>query len=147
MSSDAEGRFTVELEQQEGFEFLVRFDLDDVPDLHVDEPEPLGHGRGPNPSRLLAAGVANCLSASLLFCLQKSKVEGAKVRSTVSGQLVRNERKRLRIGDLDVKINVHGVGAEDESRLERCLSLFEDYCVVTASVKEGIAVNVEVARD
>jgi uncharacterized OsmC-like protein len=147
VSSDAEGRFTVELEQQEGFEFLVRFDFDDVPDLLVDEPEPLGHGRGPNPSRLLAASVANCLSASLLFCLQKSKVEGARVRSSVSGQLVRNERKRLRMGDLDVKIHVQGVGAEDEARLERCLGLFEDYCVVTASVKEGIAVNVEVLRD
>ncbi len=147
MSSDAEGRFTVELEQQEGFEFLVRFDLDDVPDLLVDEPEPLGHGRGPNPSRLLAASVANCLSASLLFCLQKSKVDGVKVRSTVTGQMVRNERKRLRMGDLDVKIHVRGVGVEDEARLKRCLGLFEDYCVVTASVKEGLAVNVEVVRD
>ncbi len=147
MSSDAEGRFTVELEQQDGFEFLVRFNLDDVPDLLVDEPEPLGHGRGPNPSRLLAASLANCLSASLLFCLQKSRVEGAKVRTTVSGQHVRNERKRLRIGDLDVKIHVQGVAAEDEARLERCLGLFEDFCVVTASVKEGIAVNVEVVRD
>ena len=147
MSSDAEGRFTVELEQQDGFEFLVHFNLDDVPDLLVDEPEPLGHGRGPNPSRLLAASLANCLSASLLFCLQKSRVEGAKVRTTVSGQHVRNESKRLRIGDLDVKIHVQGVAAEDEARLERCLGLFEDFCVVTASVKEGIAVNVEVVRD
>ena len=147
MSSDAEGRFTVELEQQKGFEFLVRFDLEDVPDLLVDEPEPLGHSRGPNPSRLLAASVVSCLSASLLFCLQKSRVEGVKLHSTVSGQLVRNERKRLRVGDLDVKIQVQGVGVEDEARLERCLGLFEDYCVVTASVKEGIAVNVEVVRD
>jgi uncharacterized OsmC-like protein len=147
VSGDLEDRFTIELEQQDGFEFLVRFDLDDVPDLLVDEPEPLGHGGGPNPSRLLAVSVANCLSASLLFCLQKSKVEGVRVRTTASGQLVRNESKRLRIGGVDVKIRVSGIGEEDEGRLERCLGLFEDYCVVTASVKDGIPVNVEVVRE
>lgn len=147
MSGDPEGRFSIELEQQDGYEFLVRFDLDDVADLLVDEPEPLGQGHGPNPSRLLAVSVANCLSASLLFCLQKSKVEGVKMRTTASGQLVRNEQKRLRIGALDVEIHVYGVDAEDESRLQRCLGLFEDYCVVTASVKGGILVNVEVVRD
>jgi len=147
VSADPENSFTIELEQQDGYEFLVRFDLDSVSDLLVDEPEPLGHARGPNPSRLLAVSVANCLSASLLFCLQKSKVEGVKLRSTVSGKHVRNEQKRLRIGGIDVKIHVAGVGAEDEVRLQRCLGLFEDYCVVTASVKGGIPVSVDVVRE
>ena len=44
--------------QQDGFEFLVRFDLDDVPDLLVDEPEPLGHGRGPRREPARAGGGA-----------------------------------------------------------------------------------------
>ena len=29
-------------------------------------------------------------------------------------------------------------------RLKRCLDLFEDFCVVTASVRQGIPVSVEV---
>jgi len=36
------------------------------------------------------------------------------------------------------------VGEEDVARLERCASLFEDFCVVTESVRKGIPVNVSV---
>jgi len=139
-----EGGFIFELEQIDGYRFRVEFDLEGVDALMTDEPAPLGEGTGPNPSRLLAAAVANCLSASLLFCLQKSRVEGAKVRTTVSAGMARNQRKRLRIGGFDVRIEVSGV--TDEARLERCLGLFEDFCVVTESVRHGVPVNVEVVR-
>ena len=141
-SGSHEGGFTLQLEQVEGYRFRVEFDMDGVDDLVTDEPPPLGEATGPNPSRLLAAAVANCLSASLLFCLQKSRVEGARVRATVSSSVTRNERKRLRIGGFDVRIEVSGV--EDEARMERCLGLFEDFCVVTESVRHGVPVNVEV---
>ena len=55
-------QFSFTLEQQEDFAFLIRFDKD-LPPLLADEPPPLGKDAGPNPSRLLAASVANCLSA------------------------------------------------------------------------------------
>jgi uncharacterized OsmC-like protein len=139
-----EGGFSFELEQLEGYRFRVTFDLEGADDLITDEPTPLGEGAGPNPSRMLAAAVANCLSASLLFCLQKSRVEGAHVRATVTTSMERNERRRLRIGGFDVRIEVSGV--TDEARLERCLGLFEDFCVVTESVRNGVPVNVEVVR-
>ena len=61
--------FTFTLEQQDDYAFLIRFDTPGAAPLLSDEPEPLGRGTGPNPSRLLAAAVANCLSASLLFAL------------------------------------------------------------------------------
>src|SRR3990172_485221 len=44
-------RFNLELEQQQGFEFLVRFDWP-VAELKLDEPEPLGKRAGPNAARL-----------------------------------------------------------------------------------------------
>ncbi len=134
-------KFRIEMERIEGYEFRVKFDWDQVPEIVLDEPEPIGKRRGPNASRLLAAAVGNCLSASLLYCLEKSHAEIAGMRTIVTGALVRNERGRLRVGGLDVTIETKGV---DPARLERCRGLFEDYCVVSDSVRQGIPIRVEV---
>jgi len=136
--------FTITLQQEEGFDFRVKFDWPDNPDLLLDEPEPLGHRHGPNAARLVAAAVGNCLSASLLFCLRtKFKQNPGPLPATVTGQLARNERGRIRIGALSVRIEL----AEDASalqHLERCMAQFEDFCVVTESIRNGIPVSVEV---
>ena len=34
----------------------------------------------------------------------------------------------------------------DASRFDRCKALYEDFCIVTESVRHGIPVNVHVAR-
>ncbi|MCB1725569.1 MAG: OsmC family protein [Gammaproteobacteria bacterium] len=136
-------RFTLVLEQVENFEFKVRFDWPDVPDLLLDEPSPLGGQAGPNAARLIAAGVANCLSASLLFCLQKSRSAPNRVSAAVTGRVRRNDKGRLRLAGIDVDLKLDGV-PEERSRLERCLKLFEDYCVVTQAVRDGIPIGVRV---
>jgi organic hydroperoxide reductase OsmC/OhrA len=48
----------------------------------------------------------------------------------------------MRIGGLRVKL-MPRVGT-DPARAKRCLELFEDFCIVTQSVREGIDVQVEV---
>ena len=141
-----EGRFTFHLEHQEGYEFKVKFDWDKVPDLLVDEPRPLGGANGPNASRMLAAAAANCLSASLMFCVNKGEVPPQSMQTEVTCRLVRNEKKRLRIGGMEVRIQVSGE-MEQAVRMRRCLDLFEDFCVVTASIREGIPVAVEVVTE
>lgn len=136
--------FTITLQQEEGFDFRVTFDWPDNPDLLLDEPEPLGKRHGPNAARLVAAAVGNCLSASLVFCLKtKFKQSPGPVRARVAGQLARNERGRIRIGGLAVRIEL----AEEASvlqHLDRCMAQFEDFCVVTESIRQGIPVDVEV---
>jgi organic hydroperoxide reductase OsmC/OhrA len=136
--------FDLELEQLEGYEFKVKFDGPGVAELLLDEPVPLGAGKGPNASRMIAAGVANCLSASLLFCLAgKFKQPLGRLRTQVHGELVRNDKGRMRIGRFDVTIHL----AEDAGMLQhvdRCLAQFEDFCVVTESVRRGIPVQVRV---
>lgn len=136
--------FGIELEQQEGFEFRVRFDWPDVPELVLDEPEPLGHRRGPNAARLVGAAVANCLAASLVFCLKtKFRQNPGPVRAMASGRLEKNEHGRYRIAGIDVVLSL----AEPIGQMphqERCLEQFEDFCVVTESVRRGIPVAVTV---
>lgn len=135
--------FEIRLSRLDGYRFQVEFGSGGTPALIVDEPPPLGTGTGPNPARLLAAAVGDCLSASLLFCLGKAHVEVSDVQTTVAGTHVRNERGRVRIGRLDVSIIVDVPDAAPE-KLRTCLELFEDYCVVTASVRKGIDVGVTV---
>lgn len=138
-----EERFEVALDLKTGYEFQVDFKEPGIPPLGVDELPPLGEGHGPNPSRLLATAVANCLSASLLFCLRRSRIDVRALHATVTGTLTRNERGRLRIGGFDVKIAVD-VAPGDRERMGRCTELFEDFCVVTESVRHGIDVSVGV---
>ena len=97
-----EKTFSVDVEHERGFVFKVDFGLDGVDDLMMDEPEPVGGGIGPNAERLVAAAVGNCLSASLLFCLRKSRVEVSGLKTAVEGIIARNEEGRWRIRELNV---------------------------------------------
>ncbi len=135
--------FALQLQLEEGFRFSVDFGQA-FPPFTMDEPEPLGHGEGPNAARVLGAAIGNCLGASLLFCLQRSKVEVKELRIEVAGTIVRNEKGRFRIGGIRVRL-MPGIAAADKERIERCLGVFEDYCIVTESVRKGIDVQVEVA--
>jgi uncharacterized OsmC-like protein len=135
-------RFTISVESVERYEYRVRFDDAAQPPLTTDEPPPLGRNRGPNPSRLLAAAVGNCLAASLTFCLQRHKAS-ASVSAEVSVEMVRNERKRLRVGKISVVLRPSA--DVDREALAACASQFEDFCVVTESVRQGLEVAVQVA--
>ena len=136
--------FTIELEQVEGYEFRVRFDWPGNADLRVDEPAPLGHARGPNAARLIAAAVGNCLSASLLFCMTtKFKQPLGPVRASVTGRIDRNERGRHRIGALEATLQLSD-SAANLGHFDRCLAQFEDFCVATESIRKGIPVSVKV---
>ena len=135
--------FSLNLSQVEGFKFDVTFDNDAWPTLRLDEPAPLGDDAAPNASRVLGAAIGNCLAASLLFCLQKSRVPVKGIRATVSGELVRTDKGRLRIGSVAVALHPTLDGVPPE-RMARCLDLFEDFCVVTQSVRDGIDVQVTV---
>jgi organic hydroperoxide reductase OsmC/OhrA len=138
-----EGRFNLELEHLAGYEFDVKLDWPGLAELRMDEPPPLGQRQGPNASRLLAAAVGNCLSASLLYCLAKAEPPSGSLHTLVTCRMHRNEKGRLRIAGLDVRITL-AEALTGSNRLPRCLDLFEDFCVVTASVRQGIPVTVEV---
>ncbi len=130
------------MQRLNGFEFKVSFDQPGQ-ELMIDEPEPLGGGTGPNAARVLSAAIGNCLSASLLFCLQRARTEVTDMKSSVTTTIIRNEKGRFRIGGSEVLIEID-MPPDSENRLGRCIDLFEDFCIVTASVRQGIEVDVKV---
>lgn len=133
-------QFSVQLKLLDGYKFEI--DFGDAGQILSDEPPPLGAGDGPNPSRLLAASVANCLAASLLFAIRKFKEDPGPVSAEVRGELERQEG-RWRIGKLQVNLKL-GAQAAAIEHLDRALSQFENFCVVTQSVRQGIEVAVQV---
>lgn len=138
-----EDPITVLLEQEQDFSFRIHFQGLEVPDLRTDEAAPLGHDAGPNPARLLLAGIANCLTASLLFALRKHRNTPGKLRASITAVPVRNAEGRWRLPQVEVTLQLPEVNAAYQN-LERILDTFEDYCLVTQSVREGIDVQVTV---
>lgn len=136
--------FDLTASRDAGYRFTIRFDGTDAPPLVTDEPPPLGKGEGPNPSRLLAAAVVNCLAASLLFSLMKKGVSVKDLTATAHVELGRNEQNRLRLQRVQVTV-VPTVAAEaSATAVDDAVDAFEDFCVVTQSVRAGLPVDVRV---
>jgi len=136
--------FSISIDQVRDFQFRVKFDKEHYADLLLDEAPPVGGDTAPNPSRILAAAIGNCLCASLLFSARKVRANLERVQAVVKVWYARNEQGRLRIGRVKVEIHPEFEAGTDPARMERCRALFEDYCVVTQSVRAGIDTIVEV---
>lgn len=76
-----EKTFKVSMKREKDFVFSVDFGLAGL-DFKMDEPEPVGSDVGPNASKVLAAAMGNCLTASLLFCLNKARRRSGTLRQT-----------------------------------------------------------------
>ena len=131
------------LEQEGPYAFRIEFDGTTLEALHTDEPAPLGAGAGPNPSALLLAGVANCLAASLVFALRKFKNTPRPIRAEITANKERNAEGRWRIPRAQVVITLADKAASLE-HFERVLAQFEQFCIVTQSVRDGIEVDVAI---
>jgi uncharacterized OsmC-like protein len=142
MAADTES-IALTITQESDYAFRVVFDDTSLSPLLVDETPPLGGGRGPDPARLLAAAIGNCLCASLLFALRKFKNPPGTIVARVRAEHARNESRRLRIAKVMVEIGLPEAAAE-YTQIERILAQFENFCTVTESVRAGVPVEVTV---
>jgi len=128
------------------YAFLAEFtDSPDAEPLRFDEPAPLGRNRAPNAAAVLGAAVGDCLATSLALCIKKSRIDLLDLFARVTTHVARNDHGRLRISGIDVEL-VPEVADGDRAKLARCEQLFEDFCIVTESVRQGIPVTVSVAQ-
>ena len=137
----------VRLTLDRDYQFVATYpDLPLAGPIRLDEAPPLGGGQGPNPAAVLATAVGNCLAASLLLCARKARVPIAALGVTAEAHLVRNDEGRYRVNRIDVSM-APSVPAADLERFERCRRIFEDFCIVTESVRRGIEVQVVFAGE
>ena len=135
-----EGDFKTKIELVEGYKFRIHFDNEKAGDFYMDEPKPLGTGDYPNAGKFLAAAVGNCLCASLTYCVKRHHAEMFSLRAEVYTTLARNDKGRFRITQIKVRLFPE---VSDPTVLSRCRDMFEDFCIVTASVRNGVPVDVE----
>ncbi|MDG6222357.1 MAG: OsmC family protein [Candidatus Bathyarchaeota archaeon] len=138
-----EKSIVTKLQLVDNYQFNTEFDVEYLPNIILDEIIPDGEGAGPNPPRLLSAAVGHCMSTSLVYCLKKARVQIKDIQTRVTTNLYRNDQKKIRIKSIDLEIQLE-VNEEDKHRVPRCLKLFEDYCTVTQSIRNGVEINVDI---
>jgi uncharacterized OsmC-like protein len=97
---------------------------------------------GPNPSRMLGMAILGCLSASFIFCLKKRDFNVDDLKAEAEVTIARNQKGFWRVKRIDVDIFAKFDDPETRKRADQCKKMFEQYCIVTQAVREGI--NVEV---
>ena len=141
--SETVSQFDISVDQVDAFEFRVKFDKEQHSPITTDEPPPLGKGAFPDPARMLAAALGSCLSATLLFASKRPGLQLGHIHTEVKVDIVKNENRRLRIGKITVVIDA-GIQPEDLEKARAVAAVFEDFCTVTASVRQGIPVETSI---
>ncbi|MCL1886668.1 MAG: OsmC family protein [Betaproteobacteria bacterium] len=137
--------FFVMLTHKSDYRFEVEFE-DKFPNFGPylsDEPEPLGTNLGPAPPHMLIAAVANCLSASFMFAVNRAKQDTGGLVTKATCHIGRNENRHFRVVKIDVEIQTGKPGTEI-GELEDILSRFEGISTVSRSVLEGIPIETTV---
>jgi uncharacterized OsmC-like protein len=132
--------FAVKVSLIEGSAFRVDFDRGNLDVLTVNGRRDSDGLSGPSPTRLLAGAVGSCLASSLLHCLRKERVPIDRLTADVVTTMRRNDQGRLRITRIRAVLDPN-VSTELQ-RVLHCAEVFESYCTVAESVRQGIDVRV-----
>lgn len=137
-------RIRVVASQVERYRFELTYPGTSLLPETVDEGPPLGGGSGPDPALALAGAVGHCLSSTFFNTLERSRVRATPLRTTVVLAFGRNTKGRKRVAAMDVTIECAPLDPADREKFDRAASIFEDYCTVTGSVREGVQVQAAV---
>ncbi|MBY9020565.1 MAG: OsmC family protein [Candidatus Lokiarchaeota archaeon] len=109
-----------------------------IDDTHQEETDMLG----PNPTRLLGLALLGCLSASFIFCLKKKELTVDDLKAEAELTIARNAKGFWRVKKVDIELNIEINDPGTRKRADQCKKMFEQYCIVTQAVREGIEVEV-----
>ncbi|MBD3187042.1 OsmC family peroxiredoxin [Candidatus Bathyarchaeota archaeon] len=141
-----ETRVIIELSRIRELIFKIMFGKD-LASIIVDETNEGDDREGVKPSHLLAAAVMGCLSSSFLFCIGKKNLDVDDLTGTATVTTGRDEDGYLRVTGIKVSLTPETTDPDTLKRVNACKKFFEQYCVVTESVRKGIPVSVDIMEE
>ena len=144
----------ISLKLEKNMIFKSTFQYQGLKELLIDETlESDGIKVGPDASTLLGMAVTGCLCASFLFCLAKRNLTLKDLEARTEISFKKNEQGYLRVEKIDVKIIPKTTNPDIKKRISQCIKeikrghmLFEESCIITSSVRDGIKVDVNVDK-
>ncbi|MDX1797298.1 MAG: OsmC family protein [Candidatus Lokiarchaeia archaeon] len=124
-------------------EMIFKCDLGQIKmkDLFIDEQHKKSKEKiGPNPSKLLALSILGCMSASFVFCLQKKDFSLSDFKGKAFITSKRNEKGLWRIKQIKLELHPKIDTPKMRERADQCQKFFEQFCIISESLKEGIEI-------
>lgn len=116
--------------------------------LHIDEPESFhGTDLGPSAVEYFLIGIGGCLGSTFTYCLQKKQIEIENLEIVIDGQLKHSEPKlRLQLVNVEVEIFYVLKPGYSKEKLEQCLKIYQEYCVISNSIHKGLPLEVKISE-
>ena len=133
----------VGLKQKE--EMIFKCDLGSLSNvnLYIDEKNIEENEKiGTSPTKLLALSVLGCLSLSFSFCLQKENFSLSEFDGKAEVIIMRNDKGFWRVKKINVEMIPKIDTPEMRKRADQCRKFFEQYCIISESLRSGFEVNV-----
>ena len=142
----------IDLKLEKNMIFKVNLDYEKIKELFIDETiDDRSNVWGPDAAQLLAMAVLGCLNASFIFCLNKRNLTIDDLEAHAEVSFKKNEKGYVRVKKIDVNIFPKTNDPATLKRINQCIKkikddkmFFEESCIITASVREGIDVDVKV---
>ncbi len=141
MSNEVKSKVELKLEEK----MLFRGNLGKlkVDELYIDLRTERRNDRiGSSPVKLLGLSILSCLAASFEFCIEKKNISLSDLEGRAEVTVARNSKNFWRLKKIDVEIVPKIDNPELLKRIDQCKKLFEQYCIISESLKKGIEINV-----
>ncbi|MFX0139609.1 MAG: OsmC family protein, partial [Candidatus Hodarchaeota archaeon] len=111
--------------------------------IYIDERQRKGTDKlGTSPVKLLALSVLGCLAASFEFCLEKRDFSLNGLDGTAEVTISRNDKGFWRVKKINIDLNPMVDDIKMHKRADQCKKFFEQYCIISESLRKGFEVNV-----
>ncbi len=142
----------VDLKLEKDLIFKVNLGYEKIKELFIDETiDDRSKVWGPDAAQLLAMAVLGCLNASFIFCLNKRNLTIDDLEAHAEVSFKKNDKGYIRVKKIDVNIIPKTNNPATLKRINQCIKkmkddkmFFEESCIITASVREGIDVDVKI---